>query len=168
MDFPGFCFMRGRDRAFMVKLSDLVLVPYQERKERLVPTILGQSVPGSTFIHCFRCFCAHDVAKDRKCSKLDLTASRGLNSSPLQEQNFQLTHDMTCQRPYNYSTAEPVSPTAKSNFILCFKLQWLQKFSWRQGASPPAVNCKHWCAQSRHSQSLLIKIQETYESLIIH
>lgn len=129
MDFPGFRFMRGRDRAFMVKLSDLVLVPYQECKERLVPTILGKPVPGRTFIQCFRYFCARDVAKDRKCCKLDLSTSRGLNCSPIQEQNFQLTHDMTCQKPYNYSAAKPVSPTAKSNFILCFKLQWLQKFS---------------------------------------
>lgn len=97
MDFSGSCFMRGRDRTLVVNLSDLVLVPYQECKERLVPTILGKSVPGSTFTQCFRYFYARDVAKGRKDCKLDLSTNRGLNSSPTQEQNLQLTHDMICQ-----------------------------------------------------------------------
>lgn len=72
----------------MVNLGDLVLVPYQEVKERLVPTILGKSVPGSTFIQCLTYFYACDVAEGRKCYKLDLSTNRGLNSSPIQEQTL--------------------------------------------------------------------------------
>lgn len=67
--------MRGRDRTRVINLSDLILVPYQECKERLLPTILGKSVPGSTFTQCFRHFYAHDVAKGRKGFKLDLSTN---------------------------------------------------------------------------------------------
>lgn len=91
MDFFWQLLHEGRGRAFVVNMSDLVLVPYQEVKERLVPTILGKSVPGSTFIQCLTYFYACDVAEGRKCYKLDLSTNRGLNSSPIQEQNFELT-----------------------------------------------------------------------------
>lgn len=53
MDFSGRCFMRSRDRTLIVNLRDLVLVLHRECRERLMPTVLGKSVPGSTFIQCF-------------------------------------------------------------------------------------------------------------------
>jgi len=39
MDFPGSCWVRCRDSTLVVNLSDLILVPCQERTEGFYPML---------------------------------------------------------------------------------------------------------------------------------
>lgn len=83
----------------MVNLSDLILVPCQECKEGLVHTILGKSAPESTFIQHFKYCYACELMWQGGRSVLKwicVSTNRGLNSSPIQEKNFQLTYEVTC------------------------------------------------------------------------